>query len=100
MATFGRLLLGQADQLLRFEPSLSKIEDPRQAAVSGRTHHDNATFNGRKDSAVAGMVFEVTDGELVSADAYEETASYKRIAVVLASGRDAWVYVDGRTAPW
>lgn len=39
------------------------------------------------------MVFEVTDAELASADEYEAPFSYKRVAVVLASGRQAWVYV-------
>ena len=96
LATFGRLLAGQPDELPGFEPSLVPIEDPEVAARSGKTHHANAAFNGRSDSRVRGTVFEVTDAELADADRYERTAAYERIAVTLASGKRAWVYVDGR----
>lgn len=98
LATFGRLLHGQRDDLLGCEPSLVKIEDPEVAAASGRTHHANVTFNGRSDSRVSGMVFEIADAELAAADRYEELAAYKRIAATLASGKQAWVYVDARSA--
>ena len=66
-------------------------------AASGRTHHANVTFNGRDDSRVSGMVFEITDAELAAADRYEELAAYKRIAATLASGKQTWVYVDARS---
>ena len=96
LSTFGRLLSGQRDELPGYEPSLVKIEDARLAAAIGMTHHANAGFNGRKDSRVSGTVFEVTDAELAAADLYELPASYKRIAVVLASGKESWVYVSAR----
>jgi hypothetical protein len=95
LATFGRRLPGHPDELPGFEPSLVRIEDPLVVAISGRTHHANATFNGRDDSRIAGMVFEVTDAELAAADEYERHATYKRIAVTLASGKEAWLYVAG-----
>jgi gamma-glutamylcyclotransferase (GGCT)/AIG2-like uncharacterized protein YtfP len=97
LATFGRLPHGQRDELLGCEPSLIRIEDPEVVAASGRTHHANVTFNGRDDSRVSGMVFEITDAELAAADRYEELAAYKRIAATLASGKQAWVYVDARS---
>jgi gamma-glutamylcyclotransferase (GGCT)/AIG2-like uncharacterized protein YtfP len=99
LSTFGRLLHGQQDELLGFEPSLVRIENPQFVATSGKTHHANATFNGRNDSRVSGTVFEITDAELAAADQYEQAAAYKRIAAVLASGKQAWVYVDARSAP-
>ena len=92
-ATFGRLLHGHRDELPGYEPSLVEIEDPRQAAAAGRTHHANVIFNGRAGSRVPGTVFEVTDAELAAADEYERPASYERVAVTLASGKQAWVYV-------
>ena len=55
------------------------------------------TFTGSPDSRVSGTVFEITDAELAQADAYE-VAAYKRIATQLASGRQAWVYIDARLA--
>jgi gamma-glutamylcyclotransferase (GGCT)/AIG2-like uncharacterized protein YtfP len=93
MSTFGRLLEGQQDELPEFEPSRVRIDDPMMAAAIGKTHYANVRFNGRSDSRVSGVVFEITDAELAAADRYEEVAAYKRIVVVLASGKEAWVYV-------
>jgi hypothetical protein len=98
LSTFGRLLAGRRDELVGFEPSLVKIEDPQHAAA-GRTHHDNVTFNGRDDSRVSGSVFEITDAELEAADRYEQRARYERIATTLASGTKGWVYVGAPPAP-
>ena len=97
--TFGRRLQGQRDELLGFEQSLVRIEDPQVVATSGKTHHANVTFNGRHDSRVSGTVFEITDAELAAADQYEQLAAYIRVAAMLASGKQAWVYVDARFAP-
>lgn len=41
---------------------------------------------------MAGMVFQISEDELAAADRYE-VADYKRVAVTLASGLTAWVYV-------
>jgi gamma-glutamylcyclotransferase (GGCT)/AIG2-like uncharacterized protein YtfP len=95
MATFGRLLRGQPDELVGFEQSLLKIDDPEFVATSGRTHHAIVKFSGRDDCRVRGMVFEVSEAELASADQYEP-AGYKRISATLASGKQAWVYADAR----
>jgi hypothetical protein len=99
LSTFGRRLEGNEDVLVGFEPSRVEIEDPRVVAETGQTHYANVTFNGRPDSRVGGTVFEVTDVELMAADEYERSASYVRIATVLASGREAWLYVDKRSFP-
>ena len=98
LATFGRLLRGWRDELPGFEQSLVRIEDPRFAASVGRTHHANVTFNGRRESRVPGMVFEITEPELAAADRYEQIAGYKRVTALLASGQRAWLYVDTRSA--
>ncbi len=99
LSTFGRLLQGQRDELPGFEQSLVGIEDAQVVATSGKTHHANVTFNGRNDSRVSGTVFEITDTELAAADQYEKLAAYIRIAAMLASGKQAWLYVDARSAP-
>jgi len=91
LSTFGRLLHGQPDQLVGFEQSLLKIEDPEFVATSGKAHHAIVRFNGKTDSRVNGTVFELSEGELASADRYEP-AGYKRISTKLASGKQAWVY--------
>ena len=92
-STFGRLLQGEPDELVGFEQSLRSVEDPEFVAASGKTHHAIVKFNGKNDSRVSGMVFEVSDAELAKADQYEP-AGYERIATVLASGKQAWVYAD------
>jgi gamma-glutamylcyclotransferase (GGCT)/AIG2-like uncharacterized protein YtfP len=99
LSTFGRQLEGDRDELPGFEPALVRIEDPQAVATGGRTHHANVTFNGRDDSRVSGTVFEITDAELAATDRYEQLAAYKRITATLASGKQAWVYVDARSAP-
>ena len=99
LATFGRLLQGQRDELLGFEQSSVMIVDPQVVATGGKTHHANVTFNGRNDSRVSGTVFEITDAELAAADQYEQFAAYKRVAATLASGKQAWVYVHAGSAP-
>ena len=98
LATFGRPLGGRADEVVGFEPSLVKIEDPALSKSLGKTHHANLTYNGREESRVAGTVFEITEAELAQADRYEAPARYVRISAILASGDRAWVYVDHRSA--
>ena len=99
LSTFGRLLEGHRDELLRFEQALVRIEDPQVAATLGKTHHANAKFNGNEDSCVPGTVFEITDAELASVDGYEAPFFYKRVTAVLGSGQCAWVYVYAHCAP-
>jgi hypothetical protein len=98
LSTFGRRLEGKRDELPGFEPSLVRIEDPEVVAAIGRTHHANVTFKGNDANRVPGTVFEVTDAELVRIDEYEITFSYRRIAAVLVSGRQAWLYVETHSA--
>ena len=93
LSTFGRLLAGQRDELIGFEPALVKIEDPAVAARLGKTHHNDVAFNGDEGSRVPGMAFEVTEAELVSCDGYEAEFFYERVTAPLASGRETWVYV-------
>jgi gamma-glutamylcyclotransferase (GGCT)/AIG2-like uncharacterized protein YtfP len=97
-ATFGRLLHGQADTLPAFAQAMVAIDDPQVVATSGKTHHPIVRHSGVAGDRVAGTVFEVSDDELARADDYEVDA-YRRIAVTLASGLAAWVYVDARFAP-
>jgi gamma-glutamylcyclotransferase (GGCT)/AIG2-like uncharacterized protein YtfP len=96
-STFGRLLRGQSDALVGFEQSLVRIEDPEVVKTSGKTHHPIVKRSDRSDSRVSGTVFEITDQELANADEYE-VAAYKRVSAKLASGKEAWVYVDARFA--
>lgn len=93
VATFGRKLDGEKDLLVGYEPSLVRIPDAAVAARLQKTHHDNVNRTGDDWSTVQGTVFDVTDAELAKADTFESQFNYKRIAVPLASGKEAWVYV-------
>jgi gamma-glutamylcyclotransferase (GGCT)/AIG2-like uncharacterized protein YtfP len=93
LKTLGRRLPGRKDELVGFERTSVRIEDPKVVAALGRTHFDNVEANGKDQSRVPGMVFELTDAELTRIDAYETAYSYKRVAAKLASGEPAWVYV-------
>jgi hypothetical protein len=96
LSTLGRRLNGHSDELLGFERSLVRIEDPLQVATSGQTHHANVELSGNEASRVSGTVFEVSDAELATVDKYESVFSYRRITAALASGPQAWVYVHSK----
>ena len=96
LATFGRRLEGRPDALVGYETAQVAIEDPAEVAATGLTHYQNAVPTNRAGATVSGTAFEVTDAELAIADDYERPAAYVRVAVVLASGTSAWVYVQAR----
>jgi hypothetical protein len=98
LSTFGRRLSGERDELLGYEQTMMRIDDPEVVAISGKDHHPAARFTGNPADRVSGTVFDITDEELESADRYE-VATYTRVSGHLASGKVAWVYVDARHAP-
>jgi hypothetical protein len=84
LSTFGRTLDGAHDELPGFDRILLKLTEP-DVTVLNVVRSDG--------SRATGAAFEVSDEELRLADIYEAPFGYKRIAVRLASGREAWVYV-------
>ena len=95
-ATFGRKVVGLADALPGYRRSRVPIDDHVVATRLGMTHYQNVMVSDDASSRVDGAALEVTELELQQADRYEAEASYRRIVVRLASGREAWVYVDAR----
>jgi len=91
MASFGRHLKGAPDILPGWRREMVEITDADVFALSGERCHP-ILVPGQHSDEVEGMVFEITDEELAAADRYE-VADYKRTAVRLKSGIDAWVYV-------
>jgi len=92
--TFGRLLEGEDDVLPGYTVDYAEIEDPRVVDVLGASVHPIVRQTGNPLDKVVGKVLWVAEDELEAADEYE-VAPYRRAAVVLASGRSAWVYVAG-----
>lgn len=97
LATFGRKLDGQADEMPGYSLTMLKIDDPAVVATSGKTNHPVVAYTGNASQRVTGMVFAITAEELAHADEYE-VDDYRRDRVTLASGISAWVYVDA-TSP-
>ncbi len=98
LATFGRRLSGVSDALVGYRQSMVAIQDPEVVRTSGKAHHPIVAFTGKNEDRVAGAAFEITDAELARADAYE-VAAYVRVKAPLASGLEAWVYVDACGKP-
>jgi len=92
LATFGRRLEGRADALPGYATSLLEIRDAEVVKTSGKTHHLIALPSGRAEDEVPGVVLRITAAELAAADTYE-VSDYKRVAVRLKSGLEAFVYV-------
>ena len=90
--TFGRLVDSEDDALPGYTVDYAEIEDPRVVDVSCATVQPIVRATGNPLDKVLGKVLSVTDDELEAADEYQ-VAPYWRASVVLASGRDAWVYV-------
>ena len=98
LANFGRVLEGRPDELVGYARELIRIDNPDVTAKSGRSHHPIVVHTGWGEDRVKGTVYEITDDDLDSADAYEVDA-YRRVLAPLASGLRAWVYVDARRGP-
>jgi len=93
-ATFGRRLEGSSDEVAAFEAAAIVLDDPQVVVSTGTSQHRNAVHTGKPGSRLQGTALDVTPEELAKADEYERLANYVRIAVRLASGKDAWMYVS------
>lgn len=93
IATFGRKLEGLKDSLPYYRLGKVQITDPEVIAKSGEAVHFIIEYSGNPEDQVHGIVFELSQRELVEADKYE-VADYKRVQVELLSGKSAWVYVN------
>ncbi|MBV8159091.1 MAG: gamma-glutamylcyclotransferase [Dyella sp.] len=90
--SFGRLLDGEDDAMPGYRRTMVEITDPEVLRKSGERFHPIVAPSGDPTDEVAGKVFKVTAAELAAADRYE-VADYKRVAVRLKSGKEAWVYI-------
>ena len=93
IAMFGRHLEGAPDVLPGYRRSMVEITDPEVIAASGADHHPIVSASDNLNDEVEGTVFLITEAELTAADTYE-VSDYRRVAVLLKSGREAWVYIQ------
>lgn len=94
MKLFGRILNGAKDFLKGYK--LSPIEITDESFITKGEKKIQATLNRTKNDSdfVEGIVFEISDEELLLADDYEPE-NYRRIKVALQSGKEAWIYIAG-----
>ncbi len=92
LSTFGRELDGRPDAIVGYDLDYVTITDPHVIATSGSDHHPILKPTERPGAAVEGTVFGISAADLAAADEYE-VDDYRRIAVPLRSGGQAWVYV-------
>lgn len=92
-AIFGHRLSGKPDRLRKYSLSTLQISNPDVIATSGIAEHSVALYTGNDVDFVDGMVFDLSEDDLVLADAYE-AADYKRIQIQLDSGTLAWLYIE------
>lgn len=90
--TFGRELDGRPDAIVGYDLEYVTITDPHVIATSGSDRHPILRPTDRSGAAVEGTVFSISAADLAAADEYE-VDDYRRIAVPLRSGEQAWVYV-------
>ena len=93
LTIFGRRLEGRADVLSGYATSLFEIKDADVIATSDKTHHLMARPTGNPADEIMGVAFRLMPVELAAADTYE-VSDYKRVAVRLKSGLEAFVYVE------
>ncbi len=92
LESFGRLLEGHPDELVGYTLGQLEITNEAVLATSEQLFHPIA-IPADQDQSIQGMVFEVTESELQSADQYE-VEDYQRVSVILRSGKKAWAYVQ------
>ena len=91
-STFGRELDGTPDAIVGYDLDYVTIADPHVITTSGSDRHPILKPTERPGAAVEGTVFAISAADLAAADEYE-VDDYRRIAVPLRSGGQAWVYV-------
>lgn len=86
---FGRLLNGTGDLLSGYRTASVEIVD--EAFLAKGESRQQLTLVVSDGGVIEGTVFEISEEEILKADAYEPDG-YIRITVKLESGKQAWVY--------
>jgi len=91
--TFGRILNGKTDILRAYKLKDLIIRDENVINSSGINTHPIIYYTGEKKDFVNGILFNVTELEIIKADSYE-VSEYKRVKVKFESGDSGWVYIE------
>lgn len=88
---FGRLLNGTKDVLKSYKLSPIEIKDEKFLAKGEEKLQLTIIATNDPDDSIEGTALELSEEELLSTDKYEPD-NYKRIRVILQSGKEAWIY--------
>src|SRR5689334_17129368 len=89
---FGRRLQGTSDELRGYKIATIEIKDKTFLAKDKEKFQKTLVHTGRNNDNIKGIVFEITNEELLLCDKYEPE-NYKRIKTNLESGKEAWIYI-------
>jgi hypothetical protein len=93
METFGRILTGRKDTLVGYVLKMVEITDPEVLRKSGQKFHPIIDYTANQNEKVEGVLFEVTETEILNADDYE-VDDYIRIETQFQSGQMGFIYVE------
>jgi gamma-glutamylcyclotransferase (GGCT)/AIG2-like uncharacterized protein YtfP len=89
---FGRILQGSVDTLKGYRVAEIEITDELFLSKGEEKYQRTLIISKDKNDSIKGTVLEITEEELLLADKYEPD-NYKRVKIVLESGKEAWIYV-------
>lgn len=89
---FGRTFNGSPDILRGYKTTTIEIKDEIFLAKDEEKYQQTILQTKNNNDCIKGTVLELTNEELLLADKYEPE-NYKRIKVVLESGKEAWAYI-------
>ena len=92
LETFGRLLKGEKDMLEGYKLTMIEITDAEVLRKSNQQFHPIISFSDDKNDQIEGVLFEVTEEEILQADEYE-VDDYKRVEVIFKSGKNGYIYI-------
>ncbi|OIQ21028.1 MAG: UDP-N-acetylmuramate--alanine ligase [Flavobacterium sp. MedPE-SWcel] len=93
IATYGRVLSGSKDILKHYKLENLKITDQAVLEKNKQQFYPIAIKTNNPNDSIKGIIFEITEQELIETDKYE-VSDYKRVSKVFESGKKAWVYIN------
>jgi len=93
---YGRKLKGSPDTLIGYTLGTVEIKDTSVVEVSGQYIHPIAIKTGKPEDKIDGVIFEISEEELIRTDEYEDV-DYKRVLETFASGKTAWIYIENNS---
>lgn len=93
--TYTRILSGDKDILEGYKLGKLKITDKDVLAKSKQQFHPIAIPSENRKDCIQGVIFEITEQELIQTDEYE-VSSYKRVLETFKSGKKAWVFIENK----